>query len=124
MNYEVIERLSESSESRAVNLLQSGQIELAWDRTTITMRTVDLLVLDRELRGWMQSDRQGWTESYQISLNDCWLLLLDDDLFHFCALIQEAVERIPRRVVRWADVSVQLTAHGQHAAGAGRFSLN
>jgi hypothetical protein len=124
MNYQVIERLSENSESRAVNLLQNGQIELAWDRITVIMRTVDLLVLHRELHTWMESGKQGWTETYRLSLNDCCLFLHDDDLFHFCALVGEAVERIPRRVVRWADISVHLAEHSEHDAHTDRFSLN
>lgn len=109
MNNRAIERISGSNEARCVTILPGHQAELTWDRVQIPMRTVDLLVLHDALRMWMERAERKWAETYVLSLNDCKLFIHHDDLYRFCAMIQAAVDEVPRRVVRWADLSVELT---------------
>lgn len=113
-------------------------IELAWDRVVVQMRVTDLLVLDRTLRAWIAADldadwhadadgdfsptdfsptedRPAWqllpvdcTQPYILSLNQQCILIKEQELIGFCALVADAVEQLPRRTVRWAELDVQL----------------
>lgn len=117
--------LAESGASRTVSLLSNKQIELRWDQVILSMRMADLLVLNKELRTWMEAVDREWVELYRLSLNDCVLFIRGDDVYRFCALVQEATEQLPRRTVRWADLTVQLAPYtADQVTGVGCFSCN
>jgi hypothetical protein len=125
MDQKVIDCLSKSSEQRALDLLQNGQVELSWDRTVIRMRTTDLIVLNKALRDWMDDPDRDWTQTYSLWLNDEVLFLRWNDLYKFCAMVHEAIEQLPRRFVRWVDLDVRIVpcSPGHHNSN-GRFSPN
>lgn len=111
MKDRVSNRLAESSASRAVSLLANKQVELNWDHITLSMQMADLLVLNQVLRKWMEAVDREWVEIYRLTLNDCVLFIHSDDLYRFCAMVQEAAEKLPRRTVRWTDVTVRLAPY-------------
>lgn len=105
----LLEDLTTAFSSFAANHQASTAAQ--WAHLIMTMRTADRLVLHQALQKYMVAVAQEWVELYRLSLNDCVLFIRGDDLDHFCALVQGAVERFPRRTVRWADLQVQLTPY-------------
>lgn len=125
MKDRVSNRLAESSASRAVSLLANKQVELNWDHTTLSMQMADLLVLNQVLREWMEAVDREWVEIYRLTLNDCVLFIRGDDLYGFCAMVQEAAEQLPRRIVRWTDLTVRLAPYTvEQPTSIGCFSWN
>lgn len=125
MNDRLFTRLAESSASRTVSLLANKQVELRWDQVTLTMRMVDLLVLHQTLHTWLDTVDREWVEIYRLTLNDCVLFVHSNDVYGFCAMVYAAVEQLPRRTVRWADVIVRFVPYTvDEAANIGCFSCN
>ena len=108
MEQKVIESLARSTDCRAVELRQGGQVELSWDRIRMCLRTTDLIVLNNALRAWMDDPDRDWAQTYSLVLNDCTMFIESDDLYRFCAMIDEATDQLPRRTVRWADLRVRI----------------
>lgn len=125
MKGRVANRLAENSASRTVSLLANKQVELRWDQVTLSMQMADLLVLHQTLCTWMATADWDWVEIYRLSLNDCVLFVYGDDGDAFCAMVQAAVAQLPRRTVRWADVTIRLGPYTvDAAANIGCFSCN
>jgi hypothetical protein len=124
MNQKRLDCLAAHSASRTVNLLQNRQVALTWDRVTTTMRMTDLLTLHQALRAYMADDQRPWAATYVVSLTHCRLFIHDTDLYGFCTIIQEAVEQLPRRVVRWIDFAVTITPYCVESSSVGCFSAN
>ncbi len=125
MDHRVIGRLSESSECRAVDLLQNGQIALCWDRTVLRMRTVDLVVLNNALRSWAEEHDRDGAQMYTLSFNSYTMFVGNDDLYRFCAMVDEATEQLPRRIVRWIDLDIRIVPFtAAHHKGIPCFSPN
>lgn len=112
MNQKPLNCLATESESRAVNLLQNRQVALQWDFLTVTLRMADLLTLNRVLHDFMADGRRAWAKTYVVALNDRHLYIHNDELYAFCALVQEAVDQLPRRTVRWVDFTVTIAPYG------------
>lgn len=109
----MIEQLAESHELGSVHRLRTGQIELLWNGTSVPLRVADLLVLDKALQAQMGDVNRPWATTYALVLkapvpNECRLFIEHDELYELCAMVHEAAEQIPRRVVRWADLEVTL----------------
>lgn len=118
-------RLATNSAARTVSLLSNKQVELCWDRVTVSMQMADLLILDQTLHTWLETADWDWEEIYRLSLNDCVLFIYGDDLYRFCTMVQEAVAQLPRRTVRWADVTIRLAPYTvDEVANIGCFSCN
>ena len=118
-------RLAEHSASRTVTLLANKQVELCWDQVALAMQMTDLLVLNQTVRAWMDIVEREWVEIYRLTLNDCVLFIHSDDVCGFCAMVQAAAEQLPRRTVRWADVTVRLAPYTvDQEAMMGCFSSN
>lgn|GEM_PF-1511971 len=125
MDRNVSNRLSKSSASRSVTLLQNQQVALAWDCVTLAMRMADLIVLNNTLKTWMENREREWVEVYRLSLNDSVLFIDCNDLYRFCAMIQEATEQLPRRTVRWADSTIRIAPYAtEQTVNVGCFSRN
>lgn len=112
MNAKVVECLAAQSEGRTVNLLQNRQVRLQWDRIVLQLRMVDLLILNRALHAWLDDPQRAWSRTYVVELNEYKLFIAGEDLYHFCAMVQAASEQLPRRTVRWADLTVTITPYG------------
>ncbi len=129
-NHRVLDCLSARGEGCSIQRLCNGQVELRWAGVTLFLRMADLLVLDEALRAWTGNVERPWSDAYVLSLRyaaspPCSLYLDRDALYTFCALVNEAVERLPRRVVRWADLVVDVQPwRGERAAPPGSFSTN
>lgn len=67
-NHRVLNCLSEDSDSRSIQWLCNGQIELRWEGVTLFLRVADLLVLDKSLRQWMDDVDRAWCDAYALSL--------------------------------------------------------
>ncbi len=73
----------------------------------------------------MESVEREWVEVYRLSLNDCVLFINYDDIYRFCAMIQEAAEQLPRRTVRWADSTIRIAPYAtEQTINVGCFSRN
>lgn len=112
MNRNLLANLPKSRELCFVELLRNGQVTLCWESTVVQMRIADLLVLNRALRVWVEAGEQNCAQQYILWLNDCAMFLRYDNLYRFCAMIDEAAAQAPNRVVRWADLSVRLVPFG------------
>ncbi len=129
-NHRVLDCLAASGEGRSFQRLCNGQIELSWAGVTLFLRLADLLVLDESLRAWIGNMERPWSDSYVLSLRyaaspPCCFYLHHDDLYAFCTLVDEAVQRLPHRVVRWADLAVDIQPwNGEYSAAQGSFSAN
>ena len=129
-NHRVLDCLSTCGAERSIQRLCNGQIELNWAGITLFLRMADLLVLDESLRAWMGNVERPWSDSYALSLryaasSPCCFYLRHDELHAFCTLVNEAAQRLPHRVVRWADLTVDVQPwHGEYAAPQGSFSAN
>jgi hypothetical protein len=88
------------------------------------MRMTDLLILNQALRTYMADCKRAWSATYIVSLNHCRLFVHDDDLYDFCVMVQEAVDQLPRRVVRWIDFAVTITPYCTESSAIGCFSAN
>ncbi|MBX3013045.1 MAG: hypothetical protein KF832_16125 [Caldilineaceae bacterium] len=115
MAQQVTNCLAARSALRSVSLLPNRQVELAWDRVTVTMRLPDLIVLNNTLRDWMEDLQRTCAQVYTLSLDSCVLFIHSYDLYCFCDMVHEATEQLPRRVVRWADVQVRIAPYNQQA---------
>jgi hypothetical protein len=104
----LISHLPKSRERRSIKVLPNGQVTLCWEWSVLHMRVADLLVLRRALRSWRENGEQNWAQPYILWLNDCAMFFEYDDLYHFCAMVEQAAEELPDRVVRWADLNVRL----------------
>ena len=104
----IVEQLSVCSEGRTLQLLQNGQVELCWDRIVLRMRKIDLMVLDKTLQEWMAGPDFDWAQAYSLWLGDTVIFLGWSDLHRFCAMVQDAGERLPQRPVRWTDLKVAI----------------
>lgn len=128
MNAKVVECLAAQSEGRTINLLQNRQVRLQWDRIVLQLRMVDLLILNQALHAWLDDPQRAWARTYRLALNEYNLFLTGEDLYHFCAIVQAASEQLPRRTVRWADLTVTITPYGTPGVGEqwamGSFSCN
>ena len=111
MNQKVKERLSESSDRRAVDRLHNGQVLLNWDHTMLRMRVTDLIVLSNALRRWMENPDRDWAQTYSLLLNDCTMFMKHNDLVCLCAMVQDATEQLSRYLVRWADLNVRIVPY-------------
>jgi hypothetical protein len=121
----LLANLPKRRELCSVEVHRNGQVTLWWELTVLQMRMADLLVLNRALRVWVEAGEQNCAQQYILWLNDCAMFLRCDNLYRFCAMIDEAAAQAPNRVVRWADLTVRLVPLG---ATDGRknhcFSLN
>jgi hypothetical protein len=108
MDPKLIRQLSKSRGRRSVEVSPGGQVILCWEWSVLHMRVADLLVLRRALRNSREDGAQNWAQPYILWLNDCAMFLKYDDLYHFCAMVEQAAEELPDRVVRWADLNVRL----------------
>jgi len=124
MNAKVVECLAAQSEARTVNLLQNRQVRLCWDHVVLQLRMVDLLILDRALQAWIADPMREWARTYVVALNEYKFFLEGEALYHFCAMVQAASEQLPRRTVRWADLTVTISPYGGGHGVMGSFSLN
>lgn len=137
-----IDRVLAGSGTRTISLLSNRQlIEMRWDRMVVQLRATDLLVLDRTLRAWLwgeydeasetngddascpDAERPGWqllpydcTQPYILSLNHQCILIREQEVVGFCALVADAVAQLPRRTVRWVELDVQLLPLSQAAS--------
>lgn len=116
--------LAETKTWRTVALLRNSHIELNWDWVTIYLRTADLLVLYQTLDDWFEQDGI-WAEAYTVWMGEDRLTLAEDELDEFYELVQTAVDKLPRRTVRWIDIKMRIEPHvpGWHN-GPSQFSLN
>lgn len=124
MNPKRLDCLAAHSASRTINLLQNRQVALTWDFVTTTMRMTDLLILNKVLRAYMEVRERVWAATYVVSLNYCRLFVHDEDLYDFCFMVQEAVEQLPRQVVRWIDFAITITPYSVESTEIGCFSTN
>src|SRR5687767_3324000 len=79
-----------SREARSVSLLRNGLVELVWDRVVVQLRQADLIVLHTSLRKWMTEGEREEAATYLLTLNHCSLLIEVEDLYHFCAMVEDA----------------------------------
>jgi hypothetical protein len=125
VHQKLMAHLFKHSDTCSVELLRNGQVILCWEGIVLHMRIADLLVLNRALREEMENGEQKWAQQYILWLNDCAMFLRYDNLYRFCAMIDEAAAQAPNRMVRWADLHVQLVPLGATACPKSRcFSLN
>jgi hypothetical protein len=108
----LIQHVTKSRDRSSVEVLPTGQVILCWEWTVVHMRVADLLVLNRTLRNWMENRGRDWANEYILWLNDCAMFLKEENLYRFCAMIDEAAAQFPNRVVRWTDLNVQLLPLG------------
>jgi hypothetical protein len=97
-----------SREARSVSLLRNGHVELVWDRVIVQLRQADLTVLHTTLRKWMTEGEREEAETYLLTLNQCSLLIEAEDLYAFCAMVEDAAEQMTRKFVRWNDLAVNI----------------
>lgn len=97
-----------SRQARSVSLLRNGHVELVWDRVRVQLRQADLTVLHTTLRKWMTEGEREEAETYLLTLNQCNLLIEAEDLYHFCAMVEDAAEQLTRKFVRWSDLVVTI----------------
>lgn len=116
--------LAAQSMSRSVNLLQNHQITLQWETMILTMRMADLLTLNGVLRDFMSAPEREWAATYVVAINERRLFVHHRDLHGFCALIEEAVDQLPRRTVRWIDFAVTIAPYHADRLAIGCFSAN
>lgn len=124
MNAKVVGCLAAQSDARTVNLLQNRQVRLHWDRLIIQLRMADLLVLNHALQTWMDDVDRVWASTYVVALNEYKLFLDSNAIYHFCAMVAEATQQLPRRTVRWADLTVTITPYAVEKLSMGSFSRN
>jgi hypothetical protein len=104
----LIQHVTKSRDRSSVEVLPNGQVILCWDWTVVHMRVADLLVLNRSLRSWMENRGRDWANEYILLLNNCPIILSEENVHRFCAMIDEAAAQFPNRMVRWTDLNVQL----------------
>ncbi len=128
MKIKTLDCLATGSDTRSINLLQNHQISLTWEYVTLQMRMADLLILDDALRSDMEDEDREWAATYVLSLNGQRLFIHEKDRYAFCALVHRAVERLPRRTVRWIDFEVTFSPYragtNVDLASNGGFSIN
>ena len=118
------QQLAEIKSWRTVELLPSSYVALHWDWTTFEMRTADLIVLKQSLSDWFRHP-QIEMEFYALYMGDNYLVLSYSDLIDLYQLLSDAVSRLPRQIVRWADMKISIQPlSDNYFVTQGRFSLN
>jgi hypothetical protein len=124
INQKTLNCLATGNAARTVHLLQNRQVALQWERVTLYMRMTDLLTLNSALRTFRADPDRPWAATYVVALNNRRFFLHHDELYPFCALVQEATEQLPRRTVRWVDFAVSITPYSGESSAVGSFSAN
>ncbi|MEM7801597.1 MAG: hypothetical protein AAF633_20545 [Chloroflexota bacterium] len=95
----------------AVVILSDNHVQLRWGWTYFKMRMADLLVLNQVIQDWLEaySDSLSDYDRVNLRLDEERIYLSTQDFIDLCDMVEEAIEVLPRKVVRWIDLDVEIT---------------
>ena len=85
----------------------NSHIRIAWGWYEIELRVADLIVLHEALSAWSETAGEC-AECHELQLNDHRFHFASGELVEFGTCVRKAYARLPRKVVRWADLTVTI----------------